>query len=61
LDSAIAAGEDNGCCVPHIITTNIEHVAIELPLKRWQEQGRISMQPLFYTDLSIHYSAFLNV
>ena len=27
--------------VPHIITTNIEHCATELPLKAWQKEGRI--------------------
>ena len=27
--------------VPHIITSNIEHVAIDLPLKKWEQEGII--------------------
>ena len=28
---------------PHIVTTNIEHCATELPLKAWQKEGRIKV------------------
>ena len=28
---------------PHIITTNIEHCATELPLKQWQKEGKIEV------------------
>ena len=27
--------------IPHIVTTNIEHCATELPLKHWLQQGLI--------------------
>ena len=30
--------------IPHVITSNIEHVATELPLKKWQEEGKIGRQ-----------------
>jgi len=26
---------------PHVLTTNVEHCATELPLKHWEEQGLI--------------------
>jgi hypothetical protein len=26
---------------PHVVTTNIEHCATELPLKHWEEKGII--------------------
>ena len=29
--------------IPHIVTSNIEHCATELPLKRWQEKGEIEV------------------
>ena len=29
--------------VPHIVTSNIEHCATELPLKSWQKEGRIKV------------------
>ena len=29
--------------IPHIITTNIEHCATELPLKQWETDGRIEV------------------
>ena len=29
--------------IPHIITTNIEHVATDLPLKRWEKEGKIEV------------------
>ena len=29
--------------IPHIITTNIEHVAIDLPLKEWEKKGMIKV------------------
>jgi cysteine sulfinate desulfinase/cysteine desulfurase-like protein len=31
---------------PHVITTNIEHCATELPLKAWQETGKIGTTQL---------------
>ena len=29
--------------IPHIITSNIEHCATELPLKAWQKEGKIEV------------------
>ena len=29
--------------IPHIITTNIEHVATDLPLRRWEKEGKIEV------------------
>ena len=29
--------------IPHIVTTNIEHCATELPLKAWQKEGKIKV------------------
>ena len=29
--------------IPHVITTNIEHCATELPLKQWEKDGRIEV------------------
>ena len=29
--------------IPHIVTTNIEHCATELPLKSWSDQGKIEV------------------
>ena len=29
--------------IPHIITTNIEHCATELPLKQWRKEGKIQV------------------
>jgi cysteine sulfinate desulfinase/cysteine desulfurase-like protein len=27
--------------IPHVVTTNIEHPATELPLRQWEQEGRI--------------------
>ena len=27
--------------IPHVITTNVEHCATELPLKKWESEGKI--------------------
>ena len=32
--------------IPHIITSNIEHCATELPLKAWQREGKIEVKTL---------------
>ena len=29
--------------IPHVITTNIEHVATDLPLRRWEKEGKIEV------------------
>ena len=29
--------------IPHIITTNIEHVATDLPLRKWEKDGKIQV------------------
>ena len=29
--------------VPHVITTNIEHVATDLPLRKWEKEGKIEV------------------
>ena len=28
---------------PHVVTSNIEHVAIDLPLRRWESEGLIEV------------------
>ena len=28
--------------LPHVVTTNIEHPAIDLPLRQWKKEGTIS-------------------
>ena len=28
--------------LPHVVTTNIEHPAIDLPLRQWRKEGTIS-------------------
>jgi hypothetical protein len=35
--------------LPHVITTNVEHCATELPLKHWMEQGLIGKTTLTLT------------
>lgn len=33
---------------PHVLTTNVEHCATELPLKHWEEQGLIGTQGIWH-------------
>ena len=45
-DSATPAKTDSPIInqsIPHILTTNIEHVAVELPLRKWQEDGLLEV------------------
>ena len=38
--------------LPHVVTTNVEHCATELPLKHWEEQGLIGIRE----SLSFEYA-----
>ena len=42
--------------LPHIVTTNVEHCAIELPLKRLEEEGVIRMTRWIFVE---HVSSFV--
>ena len=35
--------EEDDNAKPHMITTNVEHPATELPLKHWEQSGRIEL------------------
>ena len=37
----MASNGVSGSLLPHVVTTNIEHVAVELPLKKLEERGEI--------------------
>ena len=41
--------------IPHIVTSNIEHCATELPLKQWKIDNRIGK---FLIYIANHYSNF---
>ena len=34
---------NNETVIPHILTTNIEHVATDLPLRKWDKEGKIEV------------------
>ena len=40
---AYKACHDDQAEIPHVITSNIEHCATELPLKKWQQAGQIQV------------------
>ena len=41
--------------LPHVVTTNIEHPAVDLPLRQWSEEGTIGRWNVYQIATDLHY------